>query len=119
MAIEGDINNLNPDDIESLQVLKDAGAYAIYGVRGGNGVIIVTTQTGKNGKTRIHYDGYYNRTIPLPNGIDLFNPTEEGEAYWEAYNNSGQVGPFGLSKRSHIRFRPTTHNALLSYSGTL
>ena len=51
-GVEGDINDLNPDDIESLQVLKDAGAYAIYGVRGGNGVIIVTTRTGKNRKNK-------------------------------------------------------------------
>jgi TonB-linked SusC/RagA family outer membrane protein len=94
-GVEGDINNLNPDDIESLQVLKDAGAYAIYGVRGGNGVIIVTTRTGKNGKTRIRYNGYYNRTVPLAKAIDLLNPSEQGEATWEAYNNSGQFGPMG------------------------
>jgi TonB-dependent starch-binding outer membrane protein SusC len=92
-GIEGDINNLNPDDIESLLVLKDAGAYAIYGVRGGNGVIIVTTRSGKNGKTRIHYDSYYERTIPLKNGLSLLNPQEVGEALWQGYRNSGQVDP--------------------------
>lgn len=90
-GVEADINNLNPDDIESIQVLKDAGAYAIYGVRGGNGVIIVTTRSGKNGKTRIHYDSYYGRTIPLKNGPDLLNPQEEGYAKWQAYINTGQV----------------------------
>ncbi len=90
-GVEGDINNLNPDDIESLQVLKDAGAYAIYGVRGGNGVIIVTTRTGRIGKTRIHYNSYYERTIPLSHGVELLNPEQSGIARWEGYRNSGQV----------------------------
>jgi TonB-dependent starch-binding outer membrane protein SusC len=90
-GVEADINNLNPDDIESIQVLKDAGAYAIYGVRGGNGVIIVTTKSGKNGKTRIHYNSYYGRTIPLKHGPALLSPQEEGYAKWEGYRNSGQV----------------------------
>lgn len=92
-GVEADINNLNPDDIESLQVLKDAGAYAIYGVRGSNGVIIVTTKTGRNGKTRIRYDSYFERTIPLSHGIELLNPQESGTARWQGYRNSGQVDP--------------------------
>lgn len=49
---------INPADIESIEVLKDASATAIYGSRGANGVIIVTTRSGKMGKTRINYDGY-------------------------------------------------------------
>ena len=50
--MEGDINSLNPYDIESLQVLKDAGAYSIYGVSGANGVIIVTTKKGKGRQSK-------------------------------------------------------------------
>ena len=51
-GVEGSINNLNPYDIESLQVLKDAGAYSIYGVRGANGAIVITTKKGKAAKQK-------------------------------------------------------------------
>jgi TonB-linked SusC/RagA family outer membrane protein len=54
-----DINNLNPADIESVDVLKDAASAAIYGARAANGVILVTTKQGKSGKLQLSYDGYY------------------------------------------------------------
>lgn len=54
----GDINNLNPADIESIDVLKDAASAAIYGSRAANGVILVTTKQGRVGKATISYDGY-------------------------------------------------------------
>ncbi len=50
---------LNPSDIESIDILKDASATAIYGSRGSNGVIIITTKRGKNGAAKISYNGYY------------------------------------------------------------
>ncbi|MEB0260354.1 MULTISPECIES: TonB-dependent receptor [unclassified Mucilaginibacter] len=63
---------LNPSDIESIDVLKDASATAIYGSRGSNGVIIITTKKGKNGSFRVGYDGYYGfqqqgRELPMLN----------------------------------------------------
>ena len=54
----GDINSLNPSDIESIDILKDAASAAIYGARAANGVILVTTKQGKSGKLQISYDGY-------------------------------------------------------------
>jgi TonB-linked SusC/RagA family outer membrane protein len=54
----GSTNDLNPNDIESIEVLKDASSVAIYGTRGANGVILVTTKRGKTGKPRISYSGY-------------------------------------------------------------
>ncbi|MEH0158049.1 TonB-dependent receptor [Limibacter armeniacum] len=55
-----DINFLNPNDIESMSILKDASAAAIYGVRAANGVVLITTKGGKKGtKMRVSYDGYY------------------------------------------------------------
>jgi len=54
-----DLKILNPNDIESIEILKDASATAIYGSRGSNGVVIVTTKGGKEGKTDIEYSGYY------------------------------------------------------------
>lgn len=55
----GSINGLNPSDIESIDILKDAASAAIYGARGANGVILVTTKHGKEGTSTITYDGYY------------------------------------------------------------
>lgn len=55
----GSLNNLNPNDIKSIEVLKDASATAIYGSRGANGVVMITTKKGQAGKTVIEYDGYY------------------------------------------------------------
>lgn len=57
----GDLNSLNPNDIESIDVLKDAASAAIYGARAANGVILVTTKQGKMGKTNVSYDGYYGQ----------------------------------------------------------
>lgn len=53
------LSRINPNDIESIDILKDASATAIYGSRGANGVVIVTTKRGKNGSAKISYDGYY------------------------------------------------------------
>ncbi|WP_225865764.1 SusC/RagA family TonB-linked outer membrane protein [Dyadobacter aurulentus] len=67
------LNSINPNDIESIEILKDASATAIYGSRGSNGVVMVTTKHGKAGKTVVSYEGYYGiqsvrRKIPLLNG---------------------------------------------------
>ena len=64
-GIQTDLNNINANDIESIQVLKDAGAAAIYGVRGANGVIVVTTKKGKTGEPTISYNGYVGNRLPL------------------------------------------------------
>ena len=94
-GVQADINLLNPQDIESLQVLKDAGAYAIYGVRGANGVVIVTTRRGKPGKAKITYDSYYGMTYPLSKGLDLLNPQEQANLTWLADRNSNAVDSLG------------------------
>jgi TonB-linked SusC/RagA family outer membrane protein len=67
----GSLANINPNDIESISVLKDAGATAIYGVAGGNGVVLVTTKKGKQGKSVFTYDAYYATTRPV--GGNPFN----------------------------------------------
>ncbi|RRN76194.1 SusC/RagA family protein, partial [Pseudoxanthomonas sp. SGD-10] len=54
-----DINALNPNDIESIEILKDASSTAIYGAQGANGVIIVTTKKGATGRIKVNYDAYY------------------------------------------------------------
>ena len=73
----GSIGDLNPDDIKSIDVLKDASATAIYGSRGANGVILITTNKGqRGGKARITYNGYYgDQTLfaryPMMNGSEF------------------------------------------------
>jgi TonB-dependent starch-binding outer membrane protein SusC len=78
----GNLNVLNPSDIESMDVLKDASATAIYGARGANGVIIVTTKKGKEGRTKVTYDGYTGLKVPnhLP---DMMN----AQQFFRAYND--------------------------------
>ena len=57
-GIPGDLKNINPSDIESIDVLKDAASAAIYGAQAANGVVLVTTRTGKVGKAQVTFDGY-------------------------------------------------------------
>ncbi|WP_419803271.1 SusC/RagA family TonB-linked outer membrane protein [Mucilaginibacter sp.] len=72
------MNDVNPNDIESISVLKDAGAAAIYGVAGGNGVVVVTTKRGR-GKSTITYDGYYGTQRPLSgNPFNLLGADDYG-----------------------------------------
>ena len=59
MPIEGGLDYLNPSDIESIEVLKDAASGAIYGARAANGVVLVTTKKGKIGKAQINYNFSY------------------------------------------------------------
>lgn len=58
-GVGGDISTLNPADIESIDVLKDAASAAIYGAQAANGVVLITTKSGKEGRTKVTFDGYY------------------------------------------------------------
>lgn len=84
-GIEQDLNNISPQDIESIQVLKDAGAASIYGVRGANGVILVTTKKGKTGAPVISYNATYG--IQYPYGENPFNLLMS-EDYMTVYNRA-------------------------------
>jgi TonB-linked SusC/RagA family outer membrane protein len=83
----GNVSDLNPNDIESIEVLKDASATAIYGSQGASGVIIVTTKKGVSGKAKISYDAYYG-----VNGFTQFPKPRLGQDYInmrrEAYRNT-------------------------------
>lgn len=72
------LSGLNPNDIESIQVLKDASATAIYGNRGSNGVVIITTKRGKAGQAKITYDGYYG-VQQVAKKLDMMNLREYAE----------------------------------------
>jgi TonB-linked SusC/RagA family outer membrane protein len=83
------IIDLNPNDVESMQVLKDAGSASIYGARAANGVIIITTKKGKPGKVKVTYDGYYGRQVPKGGNVwHILNPQEAANLKWMALKNT-------------------------------
>ena len=65
IPVSSELADFNPNDIESIEVLKDASSAAIYGARGANGVVLITTKRGKVGKTQISYDTYYGFSEPF------------------------------------------------------
>jgi TonB-dependent starch-binding outer membrane protein SusC len=96
----GSIYFLSPNDIESIEVLKDASATAIYGNRGANGVVLVTTKRGKSGAPKISFEAY--RGIQQPGRkVELTNAAEYATLYLEAFANDG----INLSDDSDIRTR--------------
>ncbi|HVU84289.1 MAG TPA: SusC/RagA family TonB-linked outer membrane protein, partial [Puia sp.] len=78
VPITGGLNDINPGDIESMEVLKDASATAIYGSRGANGVIIITTRRGRLGRTNVNYSGYYGVST-ITRYADLMNGEQFAE----------------------------------------
>ncbi|MDE5418100.1 TonB-dependent receptor [Labilibaculum sp. DW002] len=87
---ETGLNSLNPGDIESIQVLKDAASASIYGSRASNGVIVITTKQGKKGKLDINFDSYVG-VQTLRDRLDVLNAKEWGEVYWAAQGKAGQT----------------------------
>lgn len=86
----GDANILNPGDVESVTVLKDASAASIYGARAANGVIVYTTKRGEKGakKLEVTYDGLGGFTTP-GHGFEMMNPQDQATWTWNALRNSG------------------------------
>ncbi len=80
------INDLNPQDIQSMEVLKDAAATAIYGSRGANGVVIITTKRGTEGETVVSYDGYFGTTSAITN-VEMMNGEQWAAGRREAFRN--------------------------------
>ncbi|HDS07204.1 MAG TPA: SusC/RagA family TonB-linked outer membrane protein, partial [Bacteroides sp.] len=86
------INDINPNDIESFQVLKDASAAAIYGADGANGVVIVTTKRGKEGKPRVNFSTYGSMNL-APELFELMNADQYVDFYNEIYDDNGIEPP--------------------------
>lgn len=83
------MHELNGNDIESIQVLKDAASASIYGSRAANGVIIITTKKGKEGQIKINFDTSIAASM-YTNKMEVLNAEEYGRAMWQAYVNEGQ-----------------------------
>lgn len=87
------INDINPNDVESMQVLKDAASASIYGSRAANGVIIITTKKGK-GKVKVNYAGYAGvQTVQKGNPWDILSPQEMAELKFMALRNTNPNSP--------------------------
>ena len=87
-GVGGDITTLNPADIESIDVLKDAASAAIYGAQAANGVVLVTTKSGKEGSSKITYDGYVGWQT-LGRKFNMLNSNQYMQIMDEARLNSG------------------------------
>lgn len=90
MPIEGGLDYLNPNDIASIEVLKDAASGAVYGARAANGVVLVTTKTGQVGATKVTYDFSYGWQRPWTER-NVLNATEYAVMMNEGAINSGQA----------------------------
>lgn len=83
-------NSINPSDIESIEILRDADATAIYGSRGANGVILITTKKAKAGKTRFNLN-LYNGISQVPKTIKMMNTQQYRQMRNEAFDNDGAI----------------------------
>lgn len=84
-----DISTLNPNDVENISVLKDAGAASIYGSRASNGVILITTRRGQNAGVQVNYDMYVGSINPGSRPDFLLNTQEYADLQWLVYRNDG------------------------------
>jgi TonB-linked SusC/RagA family outer membrane protein len=128
IPISGGLNNLNTQDIESLQILKDASATAIYGSRGANGVVIITTKRGSNLKDKSLINLNYSYAVQqATNMVDMLNASQFAQLHNEMMANAGQpqnpayADPESLGKGTNwldalFRNAPM-HNLSLSYAG--
>lgn len=99
-----DISTINPNDVESLSVLKDAGAASIYGSRASNGVIIMTTKKGSSSGVKVNYDMYYGTQDPGKGPDFLLNTQEFADLQWLIYKNDG-------TEETHPIYGPSTNPA--------
>jgi TonB-linked SusC/RagA family outer membrane protein len=90
----GDINNIDPGDIESIEVLKDAASSAIYGTEGANGVILVTTKSGKSGKSQVNYDFQFG-TQSVRTKMTMMDATQYKQ--WMSESNQPTQDRFGAN----------------------
>ncbi len=106
LPLDGLSAQLNPDDIASIEVLKDASATAIYGSRGANGVVMITTKRGKEGKVQVSYNGYFG-VQTLPKKIKLINAQEFAELQNEVAANDGTPSPWSQTQIDSLKGKGT------------
>jgi TonB-dependent starch-binding outer membrane protein SusC len=125
-ALNNAIDNINPSDIASIEVLKDASSTAIYGARGANGVIIITTKRGSSGGGKVTYDMQLSVPTIGPNRVEMLNAREfldveqQGWDNIKVYDPAGwnpTGGPTGTGSHSSGRQNPLDARAALTGIG--
>jgi TonB-linked SusC/RagA family outer membrane protein len=113
------LNSINPGDIESMQVLKDASSASIYGARAANGVIIITTKGGKKGKLSVDLD-VSTGIQTIAKQFDVLNSTQWGEVFWKANQNSGisPIHPFYGNGATPVAVQFLDANQKVPFSNT-
>lgn len=91
------LSTINPNDIESVEILKDASASAIYGSRAANGVVLITTKRGKTGATRVTLDSYYG-VQNVNKKLDVLNAAEFAQVENETFKNNYYANPASLGE---------------------
>ena len=109
---QGTLNQINPNDIESMQVLKDASAASIYGARAANGVVIITTKRGSEGEPKITFD-MYTGMQDVGKTLDLLNTKELGQYYYESEIGAGKAA--GTSPSAQYRFGADGSQTIADY----
>lgn len=110
---QGTLNQINPNDIESMQVLKDASSASIYGARAANGVVIITTKKGKPGESNINFD-YYTGSQRPDKMLNLLNTQELGQYLYLADLGAGK-NPSVTSPSAQYRFGPNGEETIADY----
>lgn len=112
--IVGDISNINPDEIETVTVLKDAASTALYGSRAAFGVVLITTKSAKAGQTNISVNAYTGvQQVPQKGRPDMMNGTEWAEFKKESYEDLGQPVPAAFQNPSQYGQGYNWYNAML------
>ena len=104
-ATTNPLSTINPADIENISVLKDASAAAVYGVRAANGVVLITTKRGKQGKPSISFDGYYG-VQKIPSLWDVLNTSQWIQITQEAYDAYNQQNGLTSSDADYLTLHP-------------
>lgn len=110
---QGTLNQINPNDIESMQVLKDASAASIYGARAANGVVIITTKKGKSGAPSITFD-FYTGTQRPGKMLDLLNAKELGDYLFQSDIGAGK-SPWITSPSAQYKFDEQGNQTMADY----
>ncbi|GMQ34803.1 SusC/RagA family TonB-linked outer membrane protein [Algoriphagus taiwanensis] len=102
--ITGDINAINPDEIEDITVLKDAASTSLYGSRAANGVVLITTKKGKAGQTNVNlnvFTGFQN--VPMEGRLEMMNAEEFAQFKKEYFEDAGQAVPVEFQNPAEYR----------------
>ena len=109
---QSSLTEVNPNEIASIEILKDASATAIYGARGSNGVVLITTKGGQAGETQFNF-GYYTGTQQETNRLEMLNAAEYTELWNESATNSFGAGNPFLLDANNIPFDTDWTDAVL------